>query len=161
MNSGQPLKFECYTACEKVSVLLSKEGKSIKTEQLQDFDYMSKTANFLIVTRWGDLGRLLHSSNFFVVMKLKVKKGSPRILEWVAYPSSSGSSWPRNWTRVPCIAGGFFTNWAIREAQKCLEYLLLCWVLYLTHYICNLWSSQQPINISQSLVSIRILWKAC
>ena len=25
-------------------------------------------------------------------------KGSPRILEWVAYPFSSGSSWPRNWT---------------------------------------------------------------
>ena len=35
-------------------------------------------------------------------------KGSPRILEWVAYPFSSGSSWPRNWTRVSCIAGGFF-----------------------------------------------------
>ena len=42
-------------------------------------------------------------------------KGSPRILEWVAYPFSSGSSWPRNRTRVSCIAGGFFTNWAIRE----------------------------------------------
>ena len=44
-------------------------------------------------------------------------KGSPRILEWVAYPFSSGSSRPRNQTRVSCIAGGFFTNWAIREAQ--------------------------------------------
>jgi len=44
-------------------------------------------------------------------------KGNPRILEWVAYPFSSGSSWPRNWTGVSCIAGGFFTNWAIRESQ--------------------------------------------
>ena len=44
-------------------------------------------------------------------------KGSPRILEWVAYPFSSGSSWPRNWTQVSCIADRFFTNWAIREAQ--------------------------------------------
>ena len=43
-------------------------------------------------------------------------KGSPRILEWVAYPFSSGSSQPRNRTRVSCIACGFFTNWAIREA---------------------------------------------
>ena len=43
-------------------------------------------------------------------------KGSPRILEWVAYPFSSGSYWPRNQTRVSCIASGFFTNWAIREA---------------------------------------------
>ena len=37
-------------------------------------------------------------------------KGSPRILEWVAYPFSSGSSQPRNRTRVSCIEGGFFTN---------------------------------------------------
>ena len=43
-------------------------------------------------------------------------KGSPRILGWVAYPFSSKSSQPRNWTRVSCIAGGFFTNWAIRKA---------------------------------------------
>ena len=40
-------------------------------------------------------------------------QGSPRILEWVAYPFSSGSSCSRNWTGVSCIAGGFFTNWTI------------------------------------------------
>ena len=44
-------------------------------------------------------------------------KGSPRILEWVAYPFSRGSSQPRNQTGVSCIAGRFFTNWTIREAQ--------------------------------------------
>ena len=44
--------------------------------------------------------------------------GSPRILEWVAYSFASGSSQPRNQTRVSCIGGGFFTNWAIREAQS-------------------------------------------
>ena len=43
-------------------------------------------------------------------------KGSPRILERAAYAFSSGSSWPRNWTGVSCIAGGSFTSWAIREA---------------------------------------------
>ena len=43
-------------------------------------------------------------------------KGSPRMLEWVAYPFSSRSSQPRNQTRVSCVAGGFFTNCAIREA---------------------------------------------
>ena len=42
---------------------------------------------------------------------------SPRILEWVAWPVSRGSSQPRNWTRVPYIAGRFFTSWATREAQ--------------------------------------------
>ena len=45
-------------------------------------------------------------------------QGSPKILEWVAYPFSSRSSQPRNWTRVSCIAGGFFTNWAMREASS-------------------------------------------
>ena len=44
-------------------------------------------------------------------------KRSPRILEWVACPFSSRSSWPRNWTAVSCIAGGFFTNWAMREVH--------------------------------------------
>ena len=32
-----------------------------------------------------------------------------RILEWVAMPSSRGSSWPRDQTWVSCIAGRFFT----------------------------------------------------
>ena len=43
---------------------------------------------------------------------------SPRILEWVAYPFSSGSSWPRNQTGVSCTAGRSFTSWATREADK-------------------------------------------
>ena len=38
------------------------------------------------------------------------------LLEWVAISFSRGSSWPRNWTRVSCIAGRFFTSWATREA---------------------------------------------
>ena len=45
-------------------------------------------------------------------------QGSPKILEWAAYPFSRGSSQLRNWTRVSSIAGGFFTNWATREAHK-------------------------------------------
>ena len=40
-----------------------------------------------------------------------------RILEWVAIPFSRVSFWPRNWIWVFCIAGRFFTIWAIREAQ--------------------------------------------
>ena len=42
-------------------------------------------------------------------------KGNPRILEWVAYPFSKVSSWPRNWTGVSCIAGKFFIIRAMRE----------------------------------------------
>ena len=33
-----------------------------------------------------------------------------RILEWVAVPSSKGSSQPRIQTQVSCIAGRFFTS---------------------------------------------------
>ena len=33
-----------------------------------------------------------------------------RILEWVAFPVSSGSSQPRNRSGVSCFAGGLFTN---------------------------------------------------
>ena len=43
---------------------------------------------------------------------------SQRILERVAYLFSSGSSQPRNQTRVSCIAGKFFTNWAIRKGSR-------------------------------------------
>ena len=40
-----------------------------------------------------------------------------RILEWIAISFSRGSSWPRDWTQASCIAGRFFTNWTMREAQ--------------------------------------------
>ena len=39
------------------------------------------------------------------------------ILEWVAIPSSRGSSQPRDQSPLSCIAGGFFTIWDTREAQ--------------------------------------------
>ena len=59
-------------------------------------------------------------------------QGNPRILEWVAYLFSRGSSWPRNPTRVSCIAGGFFTFWATRKALFFffqLKYSLVCSIL--------------------------------
>ena len=58
------------------------------------------------------------SESFSVVFDVLQPQGilQARILEWLAFPFSKGSSWLRNQTRVSCIAGGFFTNWAIREA---------------------------------------------
>ena len=52
-------------------------------------------------------------------------KGSPRILEWGAYPFSKGFSRPRNGTRVSCIAGGFFASWAMKGALSIANDLLL------------------------------------
>ena len=68
-------------------------------------------------------------------------KGSPRILEWVTYPSSSGSSRPRNGTWVSCFAGGFFTCWAIRETlyfyimgSYCMYCSVSC-LFFLSYYV--------------------------
>ena len=44
-----------------------------------------------------------------------------RIVEWVAMPSSRVSSQLRDRNRVSCIAGGFFTVWATREALRRLK----------------------------------------
>ena len=43
--------------------------------------------------------------NYIVLGLLQV-----RILEWVAFPFSGGSSQPRDQTQVSSIAGGFFTS---------------------------------------------------
>ena len=41
-----------------------------------------------------------------------------RILEWVAISFLRESPWPRNPTRVSCVAGRCFTIWATREAPE-------------------------------------------
>ena len=79
-----------------------------------------------------------------------------RILEWVSISFSRGSSQPRNWTWVSCIAGRFFTNWAMREAHihthtyicKILFMLLLCFKLSTTFY-----SSEDKVQNSLLLFS--------
>ena len=52
-----------------------------------------------------------------------------RILEWVDISYSRGSSRSRNQTPISCVAGRFFTNWAMREA--------LCTILVMLDF--NLW----------------------
>ena len=48
-----------------------------------------------------------------------------RILEWVAMPSSRESSQHRDRTHISCIAGGFFTVWASREALSLFSQLII------------------------------------
>ena len=48
-----------------------------------------------------------------------------RILEWVGFPFSRGSSQPKDWTQVSCITGRFFTSWATRGTQEYWR-----WVVY-------------------------------
>ena len=40
-----------------------------------------------------------------------------RILEWVAFPFSRGSSQPRDQIQLSRITGEFFTSWATTETQ--------------------------------------------
>ena len=49
-----------------------------------------------------------------------------RILEWVAISFSRGSSQPKDWTRVSCIAGRFFIIWVTREAIWNLKIIFKC-----------------------------------
>ena len=63
-------------------------------------------------TQKSNPGLLRYRRIFFYQLS---HQGNPRILEWVACPFSTRSSWPRNQTRVPCIAGEFFTSWATKE----------------------------------------------
>ena len=71
-----------------------------------------------------------------ILSQLSVK-GSPRIWEWAAYPFSSGSSRPRNWTGVSCIEGGFFTNSAIREAPDVHTYAHVLTHVCIHMYVCT------------------------
>ena len=75
------------------------------------------------------------------------QKGSPRTLEWIAYPFSRGSSRPRNRTRVSCIAGGFFTNWALRELPSLIFGFQPVWGLH----VCG----QQTVNFPR-LVGVSV-----
>ena len=49
---------------------------------------------------------------------LSVEFSRQEYWKWVAISFSSGSSWPRDQTLVPCIAGRFFTIWATKTPLK-------------------------------------------
>ena len=71
------------------------------------WEWRGKTLAFLILslTLWDPKGYSLPGSSAHGILQA-------RILEWVVIPFSRESSWPRDWTQVSCIAGGFFTIWA-------------------------------------------------
>ena len=74
--------------------------------------------------KWTELNWNSWKALFLVYVKMKVVQSCPtlcdpmdctvqaRILEWVAFLFSRGSSQPRDRTQVSCIASGFFTSWA-------------------------------------------------
>ena len=69
--------------------------------------------------KWKLLSRVwLFATPWTVACQAPLSMGilQARILECVAMTSSSGSSQPRDQAGVSCIADGFFTHWATKEA---------------------------------------------
>ena len=71
-----------------------------------------------------------------------------RILEWVAFPFSRGSSQPRDRTQVSHIAGEFFTSWATREAQRYFSLIVkkIWWNIRLFHRL-SPWLSRKRTHL--------------
>ena len=84
-----------------------------------------------------------------------------RILESVAMPFSRGSSWPRDWTRVSCTTGRFFTVWATTEAQLSV-YTCLLFFKFFSHLCYYRALSRVPCALQEVLVgylSLHIIFK--
>ena len=88
----------------------------VRLGQILDKSYKKTRKAQLLLLKWKC--KSLSCVRIFVTPWAAVHGILPtRILEWGAFPFSRGSSQPRDQTQVSCIAGGFFTSWAIREAH--------------------------------------------
>ena len=75
-----------------------------------------------IVIVWRDQWKSLSCVQLCVPMDYTIHGIlQARILEWVAFPFSRGSSWPRDRTQVSHIAGRFFTSWATSGEENSVE----------------------------------------
>ena len=81
---------------------------------------------------WSDLAAAAESGSHSVVSDFLWSMDytvdgilQARILEWVAFSFSRGSSQPRDRTQVSCIAGGFFVQLSHKGSPRILE-----WVAY-------------------------------
>ena len=81
-----------------------------------------------------------------------------RGLEWVAIPFARGSSWPRDQTRVSCIAGRFFTIWATVPLYRLTD--VAVWVLIQKAW--DLWDligmQKWMKALSSHLISVEKTW---
>ena len=83
-----------------------------------------------------------------------------KILEWVAFPFSRGSSQPRDWTQVSRIAGGFFTSWALSLLQWIFPTQESNWgLLHWEQILYQLRHQGSPINVYTCIFSCWVCGK--
>ena len=74
------------------------------------------------------------------------------------FPSPRGPFQPRDQTRVSCIAGGFFTDWATREVL-CLPLMILLFHLFVVQSLSHVWLFATPWTaVCQASLSFTISW---
>ena len=142
INTGTP---EGGASWESSQGLPTTMNGNKKLTQSLPADLLAKSVR-LFVTPWTSPGQNTGVGSFFLLqgifptqglnsgllhcMQILYQlshKGSPRILVWVAYPFSTGFSWPKDRTQVSRIVGGFFTNWAKeRNVRVCHSVMSDC-----------------------------------
>ena len=97
----------------KLFLLLSRHIWRINTKRISIFYFMLCCACWLSHVQ-------LFSTPWAVAHQapLSMEILQARILEWIAMPSSRGSSHPRDQTQVSCTAGRFFTIWVTKGKPK-------------------------------------------
>ena len=77
----------------------------------EEWELVLSTGNYLIQVKAAQSCLTLCNPMDYIVHGIL----QSRILDWVAFPFSRGSSQPRDWMQLSHIAGGFFTSWATRK----------------------------------------------
>ena len=73
-----------------------------------------------------------------------------RILERVAIPYPRVSSWPRHWTQVSCIAGGFFTTEPPTKPLSVLKYFKKLKYVFIWRQLISRWRKQMKWKMMKS-----------
>ena len=86
--------------------------------KLKFSELLNTTHKDIFLRKWKSLSHVwLFAPPWTVAHEATLSIKFSRQEYWVGCHSSSrGSSWPRDWTWVSCIAGRFFTIWTTREA---------------------------------------------
>ena len=114
-HSSSTTYLKCHTTYQRSLARLSHRGSPLNNRLLLLASFLILTHQFPLSYWFLEIGS--ESESHSVMPNCTVHEIlQVRILEWVAFPFSRGSSQPRDQTQFSCIADGFFTSWALREA---------------------------------------------